>query len=307
MSRTCSEPVLLDVYIRSVFYIRKSNLLLEVYHLIQSTYDKTKSFFSSQGIGKRKETVAVKTFQFTLKSFISKEAATMANANHQNIVKFFGLETIIGTNNKALIMELCEENMQDIIDRNPNGLSPSETMRFSQNLISAIQHLRSENIIHRDVKPANVLQSQHNGHTIYKLADFGAARFLKPNETYGSLYGTFEYMHPDIFSKFYARSLNIMSPTQSFRDYHELWSLGVTIFEVASGQLPFRPKNGRRDVQIMFHMIADKGNGCISAREVDGEVEWSMELPENLDKSVKDIITPLLAGLLQVFAFFTFF
>ncbi|XP_055308833.1 serine/threonine-protein kinase TBK1-like [Sitodiplosis mosellana] len=182
----------------------------------------------------------------------------MAILNHENVVKFFGFEKVDGTNKKAIIMDNCEGNLQDAIDNKPNGLAISEVMRLDQNIVGAMARLRSKNVIHRDIKPGNILLfRQEDGQSIYKLTDFGAARFLKPDETYGSLYGTFEYLHPDIFGKYYAHNLNIL-PEQRFTDGHELWSIGVTIYEAITGELPFEPKKGRQDPQNMYTMISQK-------------------------------------------------
>lgn len=166
----------------------------------------------------------------------------------------------------------------------------------------------SKNIIHRDIKPANIVLLHQNDKNIYKLADFGAARFLKPNETYGSLYGTYEYMHPNIFANFYRRALDVSVPKPVFNDTYELWPLGVMFFEAASGRLPFEPEKGRDDAKAMYQMIANKEANFISAKQVDGRIEWSSQLPENcdLDDSLKEVITPLLAALLQVNIFFMY-
>lgn len=237
-----------------------------------------------------------------LKSFILKEAETMKMTNHQNIVKFFGLENIDCSFKQALAMELCEGNVQDLIARNPNGVGTAEFMRFCSDLIKAVKHLRIKNIVHRDIKPANILFSHQKDRIIYKLADFGAARFLKPNESYGSLYGTEEYMHPEIFAKFYARGLDIPTLNRTFKANHELWSLGISMFEAATGHLPFFPEKGRDDYKTMYHMITDKKIDSISAVEIDGGIEWTDELPKecNLDDSIKATIAPFLAALLQV-------
>lgn len=227
----------------------------------------------------------------------------MEIANHQNIVNFLGLEEIDGSNELVIIMELCGRNLQELIDESPNGLDSARFIPFCQHLISAEQYLRSINVIHRDIKPGNILLSHQAGHIIYKLADFGAARLLKTNESYGSLYGTYEYIHPDIFAKYYGKLLKIPPPKQAFKDYHELWSLGVTIFEVASGKLPFRTEKGRKDPKTMYDMIANKENDCISAEEINGKIEWFRQLPENcdLDHTLRQTVTQLLAALLQVY------
>lgn len=246
--------------------------------------------------------MAIKTFQGTLKSFIYREATTLSAASHQNVVRFVDLENIVGTKKIALIMEHCEENLSDVLDKNPNGLLSTEFMPFCQDLVNGMKHLRGKNIIHRDIKPGNILLLRHDGQTTYKLGDFGAARLLKVNETYSSLYGTFEYMHPALFARFYGYALDIGIPQQTFKDDHDLWSIGVTMFEAASGELPFEPTNGREDPERMYNMIVNKACDCISAKEVGSEIEWSRQLPENsnLDSSTKQAITPLLAGLLQV-------
>lgn len=141
-----------------------------------------------------------------------------------------------------------------------------------------------------------MVSKQTDEFTVYKLGDFGSARILKENESFGSLYGTYEY--PDIFAKFFAHALNIFPPTQYFNDIHELWSIGVTLFEAATGRLPFKPENGRADKKKMYVMTSQKPNGHISAREINGKIEWSQTLPEDcaLDHSLKQNVTPFLAG-----------
>ncbi|XP_055309506.1 inhibitor of nuclear factor kappa-B kinase subunit epsilon-like [Sitodiplosis mosellana] len=184
----------------------------------------------------------------------------MRECDHENVVKLFDLQEIKGvmSEQKVLVMEYCDcSNLQNLIDLKPLGLDAIDFLHFFQHLTSAIKHLHDRNIVHRDVKPDNSLLAHHEGQIIFKLADFGAARFLKPHESYGSLYGTFEYLHPDIFAKFYAHDLNFLPPKQAFNYNHELWSLGVTIFEAATGHLPFEPKEGRTNPKKMYHMIAD--------------------------------------------------
>lgn len=82
----------------------------------------------------------------------------MAAVHHENVVQYFGLEQIEGSCEKALVMEYCSGgNLQDLIDSRTNGLSSSEFPDFFQSLVAAIKHLREMNIIHRDMKPSNIL------------------------------------------------------------------------------------------------------------------------------------------------------
>lgn len=230
------------------------------------------------------ETVAIKSFDFTPDSYIKREAETMAQCNHENVVTFFGLERMLIDRQWLLAMELCPgRTLQKLIDLNPDGLDSSDFFRVCEDLVSAIEHLHQMNLVHRDVKPANILISKLcDGKSIYKVADFGAARILMPNQQYGSLYGTYEYVHPDIFANFYRQALEIIPPVREFDGGHELWSVGVTLYETATGRLPFQPKNGRDDRKIMYQMISRKTIDEISATEgEDGSVEWSRKLPRN--------------------------
>lgn len=194
----------------------------------------------------------------------------MARMNHENIVKFFGLEQVEGLDysEKVLVMELCAEgNACDFIYSQPNGLTSFELLRFFQNMMNAMKHLRDNDLVHRDIKPSNIVRANRgDGNTIYKLADFGAARILKKNQNYGSLYGTCEYIHTDIFAKLYSSALDIVPTQRLFNEIHELWSLGVTLYEAATGKLPFEPINGRDDLKTMYKMISQKQSGCVSAR-----------------------------------------
>lgn len=249
--------------------------------------------------------VAIKVFSgFTLEMYINREAETLKRCQHENIVQFLALQDVdhVLYRKDVIIMEYCARgNLLDFIDSQPNGLKSSQFLRMCDNLISAIKHLHEKSLVHRDIKPQNILIScSDDGTNIYKLADFGAARVLMPNQTYGSLYGTFEYIHPDIFAKFYAHALDVIPP-QHFNNTHELWSIGVLLYEAASGMLPFEPKNGR-DPKTMYRMLSKKQINQISAKEEEeGIIVWSTELPDNcaINEKIKREITPFLAHLIS--------
>lgn len=138
-----------------------------------------------------------------------------------------------------------------------------------------------------------------DGSTIYKLTDFGAARELQEGQQFISLYGTEEYLHPDM----YARAVLRKTEGKPFGATVDLWSIGVTLYHVATGNLPFRPYGGRKNKEIMFHITTKKASGVISGIQTkeNGPIEWRKELPVNchLSNGLKKFVTPLLAGLLE--------
>lgn len=82
-----------------------------------------------------------------------------------------------------------------------------------------------------------------DGTIVYKLTDFGAARELQDDQQFVSLYGTEEYLHPDM----YERAVLRKPVGKTFGATVDLWSIGVTLYHVATGNLPFRPFGGRRN------------------------------------------------------------
>lgn len=154
-------------------------------------------------------------------------------------------------------MELCDASLNDSIF--PIGLEYSEFIRVCQFLCTVEKYLRQINIIHRDIKPENILtKTLNDGQIIYKLGDFGAARLLKENKQYKSLHGTEAYVHPDIYAKLYEKGLDNVDPNVLFDATHELWSIGATLYAVATGQVPFEPKKGMKDFKTMYAMTTQK-------------------------------------------------
>lgn len=201
-------------------------------------------------------------------------------------------------------MENCTQSLDKLLESNSNGLPSDELMVFIEHLFASLKQLRKFRVIHRDLKPGNMLVSRSkNGKNVYKLSDFGAARVLENDETYSSLYGTAEYVHPNIFAKFYGELFGITSPTNDFSCKHDIWSIAVTIIEVATGQLPFEPKMRRKNLKLQYEMMTNKKDNDIRAKEMeDGQIEWYSHLPNECDieKTVKAAIETLLADMLKV-------
>jgi TANK-binding kinase 1 len=139
-----------------------------------------------------------------------------------------------------------------------------------------------------------------DGTIVYKLTDFGAARELQDDQQFVSLYGTEEYLHPDM----YERAVLRKPVGKTFGATVDLWSIGVTLYHVATGNLPFRPFGGRRNKETMYHITTKKSSGVISGVQTseNGPIQWNRELPNTclLSSGIKKHVTPLLAGLLEV-------
>ncbi|EFN69034.1 Serine/threonine-protein kinase TBK1 [Camponotus floridanus] len=262
-----------------------------------------------QGVNKNNgEPVAVKTFNqlshMRPHDVQVREFEVLKKVKHENIVKLLAIEEEQDGRGKVIVMELCTGgSLFNILDdpENTYGLAESEFLLVLEHLSAGMKHLRDNNLVHRDLKPGNIMKFiADDGSTIYKLTDFGAARELQEDQQFVSLYGTEEYLHPDM----YERAVLRKPVGKTFGATVDLWSIGVTLYHVATGNLPFRPFGGRRNKETMFYITTKKASGVISGLQTseNGPIEWSRELPQTcqLSAGLKRIVTPLLAGLLEV-------
>lgn len=232
-----------------------------------------------------------------------REFEVLRKVKHDNIVKLLAIEDDQEGRGKVIVMELCTGgSLFNILDdpENTYGLPQVEFLLVLEHLTAGMKHLRDNNLVHRDLKPGNIMKFiSDEGLTIYKLTDFGAARELEENQQFVSLYGTEEYLHPDM----YERAVLRKSVNRSFTANVDLWSIGVTLYHVATGNLPFRPFGGRKNKETMHHITTKKLPGVIAGTQLteSGPIEWSRNLPDHcqLSAGLKLLVTPLLAGLLE--------
>ncbi|XP_032585275.1 serine/threonine-protein kinase TBK1 isoform X2 [Drosophila mojavensis] len=261
-----------------------------------------------QGVNKTTgESVAVKTFNpyshMRPADVQMREFEALKKVNHENIVKLLAIEEDQEGRGKVIVMELCTGgSLFNILDdpENSYGLPEQEFLLVLEHLCAGMKHLRDNKLVHRDLKPGNIMKFiSEDGQTIYKLTDFGAARELEDNQPFASLYGTEEYLHPDL----YERAVLRKSIQRSFTANVDLWSIGVTLYHVATGNLPFRPYGGRKNRETMHQITTKKASGVISGTQLaeNGPIEWSTTLPPHahLSQGLKTLVTPLLAGLLE--------
>ncbi|CAF0780092.1 unnamed protein product [Didymodactylos carnosus] len=251
---------------------------------------------------------------------LDKELKILKGALHENIVRYIALEPVIfdatvttptspsssRVNREALFIEYCNGgSLHNLLEMNEHryGLFEDDFLLLFKHLTYGLKHLHEKNIIHRDIKPDNIMLSINlNGERTYKLADLGVAREMLVNEgelSFKSLVGTEEYLHPDL----YLRALH-NGKSSDFPFEIDLWSLGVTLYQCATGELPFSPFNGtRKDRTTMKEILVQKPDGVISGiqNSSGGAIEWSKTLPAScrLSPSLKRRLEALLPRLLE--------
>ncbi|KAM3877897.1 inhibitor of nuclear factor kappa-B kinase subunit epsilon [Diretmus argenteus] len=253
------------------------------------------------------EQVAVKVFNMVSYSrpheVQMREFEMLRRLNHGNIVRLFAVEEV-PSKQKVLVMEYCSGgSLLSLLEEAENafGLPETEFLIVLQCVVQGMNHLRDNGVVHRDIKPGNIMrQVGEDGKSVYKLTDFGAARELEDDEKFLSIYGTEEYLHPDM----YERAVLRKPQQKAYGVSVDLWSIGVTFYHAAAGSLPFTPYGGpRRNKHTMYKITTEKPVGAIAGiqRVEDGPLEWSYHLPHScqLSQGLKVQLVPVLAGILE--------
>ncbi|KAK2577124.1 hypothetical protein KPH14_003286 [Odynerus spinipes] len=157
---------------------------------------------------------------------LKNEVAILQNLSHSGVVN---LERMFETPERIfVVMEKLKGDMLEMILNSEKGrLSERITKFLITQILVALKHLHSKNIVHCDLKPENVLLSSDNEFTQVKLCDFGFARIIGEKSFRRSVVGTPAYLAPEVLrNKGYNRSL-------------DMWSVGVIIYVSLSGTFPF--------------------------------------------------------------------
>jgi beta-lactam-binding protein with PASTA domain/tRNA A-37 threonylcarbamoyl transferase component Bud32 len=169
-----------------------------------------------------------------------REARAAASLNHHNIVSVYDFGEDEGS--WFIVMEYVEgRNLRDII-RSEGQMDPARTAELGAEVAAALAAAHAQGIIHRDVKPANVLISADAG--TVKVADFGIARAAGARQGLtmpGTVLGTATYLSPE----------QAQGAEVDFRT--DVYSLGMVLYEMLAGKPPF---TGDSPVAVAYQQLS---------------------------------------------------
>jgi non-specific serine/threonine protein kinase/serine/threonine-protein kinase len=186
-----------------------------------------------------RRTVAIKVIKAGIATpkFIARfvsERQTLALMNHRNVAAVIDIGSTGGL--PYLVMEYVPgEPITEYCDRHRLGI-PERLDLFKQ-VCAGVQHAHQSGVIHRDIKPTNVLVAVEDGQAVPKIIDFGIAKALdraaakkSPVTLAGQILGTPAYMSPEQ-GEANGRRVDTRS---------DVYSLGVLLYELIAGALPFQ-------------------------------------------------------------------
>lgn len=160
-----------------------------------------------------------------------REAQALHGCEHPDIARFYSFGVDSSANTPYFVMEPVKGRSLANIISESGPLAPERARKLFAGLLEALQYAHERNVVHRDVKPSNLILSGENGDERLVMIDFGLARFDAPDSQKvtrtDAVIGTPLYMSPEQF-------VNAQVDARS-----DLFSLGCTLYEAVTGQSPF--------------------------------------------------------------------
>ena len=254
---------------------------------------------------KNKETgkyVAVKKFKETEDKLVQKtmkrELAMLQMLRHENVVEF--QEAFVSKGNFFLVFEYVEKNLLEVLEESPKGLSPKLIRSFVFQMCKAVSYLHKNNMIHRDVKPENLLIDENFN---LKLCDFGFARKIKLNRQNNNVDTMTDY----VATRWY-RSPELLLSGGIYGPEVDYWAIGCIMGELADGNPMFPGENEVDQLECIIKVLGNLPEDLVNMyyeNPIYNEKElFRVKKPETLEKRYLGILSPtaidFMKGLLQL-------
>ena len=246
--------------------------------------------------------VAIKKFKEIEDKLVQKtmkrELKMLQMLKHDNVVDF--QEAFIYKENLFLVFEYVEKNLLEVLERYPEGLNPKLIKSFVFQMCKAVHYLHTKNVIHRDVKPENLLVDENMN---VKLCDFGFARKISLNEENNNVDAMTDY----VATRWY-RSPELLLSCGIYGPEVDYWAIGCIMGELADGR-PMFPGENEIDqidciIKVLGNLPEDLVNMFYSNELYNGKELLKVNRPESLERRYIGKLGPtaidFMKGLLQL-------
>ncbi|XP_050334060.1 serine/threonine-protein kinase STK11 isoform X2 [Bactrocera neohumeralis] len=203
----------------------------------EGSYGKVKEVLDSENLCRRAVKILTKRKLRRIpngEQNVQREIQLLKHLQHKNVVALLDVLYNEEKQKMYMIMEYCVGGLQELVDSAPEKKLPLfQAHRYFCQLISGLEYLHGCRIIHKDIKPGNLLLSLDQ---ILKISDFGVAEQLDlfaADDTCTTGQGSPAFQPPEI-----ANGHESFSGTKV-----DIWSCGVTLYNICTGQYPFEGDN----------------------------------------------------------------
>ena len=246
--------------------------------------------------------VAVKKFKETEDELVQKtmkrELAMLQMLRHENVVEF--QEAFVSKGNFFLVFEYVEKNLLEVLEESPKGLSPKLIRSFVFQMCKAVSYLHKNNMIHRDVKPENLLIDENLN---LKLCDFGFARKIKLNKQNNNVDTMTDY----VATRWY-RSPELLLSGGIYGPEVDYWAIGCIMGELADGNPMFPGENEVDQLDCIIKILGNLPEDLVNMyyeNPIYNEKElFKVKKPETLERRYLGILSTtaidFMKGLLEL-------
>ncbi|RLN40429.1 serine/threonine-protein kinase ATG1c-like isoform X1 [Panicum miliaceum] len=178
--------------------------------------------------------IAMERLSRKLRESLLSEVDILRRIRHPNVIALH--DSVKDHGRIYLILEYCRGGDLHAYLQRHKRVSETVAKHF---IPSGLQMLRDNNVVHRDLKPQNILLVENNENSLLKIADFGFAKFLQPFALAETLCGSPLYMAPEVMQ------------AQKYDAKADLWSVGVILYQLVTGIPPF---NGDNQIQLWVNI-----------------------------------------------------
>ena len=219
------------------------------------SHKKTKSQYALKAIDKKNKS------NIEEKPYFRREIEIMYRIHHPNVVKLYG--HFEDNNYCYFIMEYIPRgNIYSLIPKHGKKKQSNQLIAsIIKDVAKSVYFLHKMNppIIHRDIKPENVLMDENYN---IKLTDFGWSNYLDNEEKRSTVCGTPIYLAPEMINR------------KGHDERVDIWCIGVLLFELSTGRVPFQGNN----IDVLKYNIRNM------------KISW----PSDIDREAKDLISKIL-------------
>ena len=198
-----------------------------------------------------------------------REIETVISFNHTNIVEVFAADEYEDT--PFIVMELLDGDSLSALFQKGYTFNAANAVSIVRQIAETLQYVHSKGVIHRDIKPGNIVITEHNDAYSVKLVDFGVAMVMELGEIReeDEIVGTFGYMSPEVTGIIHRR----------IDERSDLYSLGVIMYQLLTRELPFKGK----DISKILHQ----------------QVASTPQRPRDINSGIEDVLDQIVMKLLM--------